>query len=431
MHQKRILTPGDTMSLTVKNISVIYTPINETNTFTSGDVISGQVLLDVEKDTQIQSLSVKIKGKARVSWSEHYGKTTVVYSDKEKYYSMEMFFVREDKTNGNDHNTLKDPSGQLYPSVVAPGHHVYPFSFQLPLQHFPPTFKSAIGKIAYTLETKLSRSMRVSSKAKAEFHYVSSQVVSSPELMVPQYGSKEKKMKLFPSGNVSMDISTEKMGYYLGEGLKVLAEVQNNLSRAIKLKYCLYEKHTFFAKGRRKLHTHDLFKEEGETIEPNSKNTVTKVLSIPPSLTISILNCKVINVEYRLRVYLDVPYASDPEVKFPVVVLPLQSGPGAKSATNSDFGIWNQPPGGNLNPSPLQMPPSGQFGASSSYYGPPLSPFPAPGFPGPPDQFAPPSYVGAPGQFGHSVSRQNDASDPPPYQEHQLYPQLPDHSKKS
>jgi len=88
------------MSLTVKNISVIYTPINETNTFTSGDVISGQVLLDVEKDTQIQSLSLKIKGKARVSWSEHYGKTTVVYSDKEKYYSMEMFFVREDKTNG-------------------------------------------------------------------------------------------------------------------------------------------------------------------------------------------------------------------------------------------------------------------------------------------------------------------------------------------
>jgi len=95
-----------------------------------------------------------------------------------------------------------------------------------------------------------------------------------------------------------------------GEGLKVLAEVRNNLSRAIKLKYCLYEKHTFFAKGRRKLHTHDLFKEEGETIEPNSKNTVTKVLSIPPSLTISILNCKVINVEYRLRVSFSI-YSKD------------------------------------------------------------------------------------------------------------------------
>ncbi|XP_077050364.1 arrestin domain-containing protein 3-like [Siphateles boraxobius] len=431
------------MSLTVKNISVIYTPINETNTFTSGDFISGKVLLDVVKDTQMQSFSVKMKGKARVCWSEHYGKTTVVYSDKEKYYSMERFFILEDKTNGNGHEMLKDPSGQPYSSVVAPGHHVYPFTFQLPLQHFPPTFKSVIGKIAYTLETKLSRSMRVSSKAKAEFHYVSSHVVSSPELMVPQYGSKEKKIKFFSSGNVSMDISTEKMGYHLGEGMKVLTEVQNNSSRAIKPKYRLYEKHSFFAKGRRKLHKHDLFKEEGETIEPNSKNTVTKVLTIPPSLTISILNCKVINVEYRLRVYLDVPYASDPEIKFPIVLLPLQSVPGAKSATNSDFGIWSQPPGGNVNPSPLHMPPSappGQFGASG-YYGPPLSPFPAPGFPGPLEQFAPPpgqfgpvsppSYVGPPGQFGPSVSHQCDSSDPPPYQEYQLYPLLPDYCKKS
>ncbi|KAK9955036.1 hypothetical protein ABG768_014944 [Culter alburnus] len=445
------------MSLTVKNISVIYNPINPNNTFTSGDFISGQVLLDVVKDTQMQSLSVKIKGKAQVCWSEHYGKTTVVYSDKEKYYSMERFFVQEDKTHGRrnscsfcvtvcrtqvvvvvmlllidlvGNDMLKDPSGQPYCSVVAPGHHVYPFTFQLPHDHFPPTFKSAIGKIAYTLETKLSRSMRVSSKAKAEFHYAPSHVVSSPELMAPQYGSIEKKMKLLTSGNVSMDINTEKMGYCLGEGLKVLAEVQNNSSRAITPKYCLYEKHSFMAKGKRKLHKHELFKEEGDSIEPKSKNTVTKVLSIPPDLTISILNCKVIKVEYRLRVYLDVPYASDPEIKLPVVILPLQSVSGAKSNTKSDFGIWNHPPGGNVNPSLPSMPPPCQFGAPS-YYEPPLNPFPAPGCPGPLAQFAPPSYVGPPGQFGPSVSHQSDSSAPPSYQEYQLYPQLPDHSKKS
>lgn len=80
------------MSFTVKSISVIYNPINQ-NTFTNGDFISGQVILDVAKDTQMQSLSIKMKGKA----DEHYGKTTVVYSDKEKFYSTERFFVREDK----------------------------------------------------------------------------------------------------------------------------------------------------------------------------------------------------------------------------------------------------------------------------------------------------------------------------------------------
>ncbi|XP_058650114.1 arrestin domain-containing protein 2-like [Onychostoma macrolepis] len=243
--------------------------------------------------------------------------------------------------------------------------------------------------------------MRISSKDKTEFHYVSRPDVSNPELMAPQYGTKDKQMKLFPSGSVSMNINTEKMGYYLGEGLKVLVEVQNNSSRSIKPKYCLYEKHSFCARGKRKLHTHDLLIEEGEPIEPNSKITVTKVLSIPPSLAISILNCRILSVEYRLRVYLDVPYASDPEIRFPVVLLPPQPVSGA---TNSDFGIWNQPPGSSMypNPPPLAPPlnvvgPPGQFGAPG-YYGPPLSQFPVPG------------YTGPPGQFGPSVSHQSDPS---------------------
>ncbi|XP_026067171.1 arrestin domain-containing protein 3-like [Carassius auratus] len=423
------------MSLTVKNLSVTYNPINQGNTFTSGDFISGQVILDVAKDTKMQSLSVKIKGKAEVHWTERHGKTTVVYSDKEKFYSVERFFVREDITHGNE--MLKDPSGQPYSSVVAPGRHVYPFTFQLPLQHFPPTFKGSVGKVVYTLETKLSRSMRISSKDKTEFHYVPRPVVSNPELMSPQHGAKDKQMKLFSSGSVSMNINTEKMGYYLGEGLKVLAEVQNSSSRTIKPKYCLYEKHSFFARGKRRLHTHDLLKDAGEPIEPNSKKTVTKVLSIPPSLAISILNCRILKVEYRLRVYLDVPYASDPEIKFPVVILPP---PPVSGATNSDFGIWNQPPGSNVYPNPPPMAPlapplnmvgpPGQFGAPG-YYGPPLNSFPAPDYPGPRGQFVPPSFPGPPGHFGPSVSNQSDPSAPPPYQEYQFYPQLPDHPEKS
>ncbi|TRY94616.1 hypothetical protein DNTS_001873 [Danionella cerebrum] len=467
------------MSLTVKNISVVYTPINQNNTFSSGDCISGKVILEVAKDTQMQSLSVKIKGKAQVYWTERHGKTTVAYSDKEKFYSVEKFFVREEKQHGSD--MLKDPSGQAYSAVVAPGRHVYPFTFQLPLQHFPSTFKSSVGKVIYTLETKLSRSMRISSKAKAEFHYVPRPDVSNPELMAPQHGTKDKQMVLFTSGSVSMNINTEKMAYYLGEGLKVLAEVQNNSSRAIKPKYCLMEKHSFFARGKRKLHTHDLLKEEGEPIEPNSRKTITKVLSIPPSLTMSILTCRVLKVEYRLRVYLDVPYASDPEVKFPIVLLPVHPVAGAK---NSDFGNWNQPPGANvfLNPAPMapsapplnavrppgQLPapahpnnhcpppgypgPPGHFGApgfSAPPQGPIASPgypaplqgqFSAPGYPAPSqgqfgvpgfsaspqDQFGTPGYMGAPGHSGASNSPA-----PPPYQQYQLYPQVPENPQKS
>ncbi|RXN34072.1 arrestin domain-containing 3-like protein [Labeo rohita] len=373
--------------------------------------------MDVAKETQIQSLSVKIKGKAEVCWSEHYGQTTVVYSDKEKFYSMKRFFILEEKTQGNGHEMLNDPSGRPYSSVVASGRHVYLFAFQLPQQHFPPSFKGSVGKIVYSLEAKLERAMRISTKDKAEFHYAPKPDLPGPELMAPQYGTKDKQMKLFTSGSVSMNINTEKMGYYLGEGLKVLAEVQNNSSRSVKPKYCLYEKHSFLAKGKRRLHTHNILKDEGEPIEPNSKKTVTKLLSIPPSLTISVLNCRILKVEYRLRVYLNVPYTSDPEIKFPVVILPPQP------AKNSDFGIWNQPPGSNMYPNPLPIVPLNVVG--------PSGPSGASGYSGPPDaQFGAHSSPAPPGQLG-PFSQQFDPSAPPPYQDYQLYPKLPDHPEKS
>lgn len=84
--------------------------------------------------------------------------------------------------------------------------------------------------------------------------------------------------------------------------MKVIAVVQNNSSREIKPKYCVYVKHSFFANGRRKLFTKKLLKEVGEPIAPSSKETVMRVITIPIDMEPSILNCNIIKVEYRLKV---------------------------------------------------------------------------------------------------------------------------------
>ncbi|XP_030647694.1 arrestin domain-containing protein 3-like [Chanos chanos] len=344
------------MSFTIKDIKVTYNAINEKNTFTSGDFISGQVTVEVAKTAEIQSLLVKAKGKANVMWTERHGQTTVVYHDKEKYFSLEQFLIREGQNKDSN--------------VIPPGTHVYPFTFQIPQQNMPASFKGSVGKVVYSLETKLSRSMRVSNKAKTEFAYVPKPDLTIPDLMLPQYGTKDKKMRVFTSGSVSISTNMEKMGYYLGEGLKVMAEVHNNSSRAVKLKYSFYVKHSFFARGRRRVHTHEILKEQGEPIEPSTQRNVTRVLNIPPDIMTSILNCRILKVEYRLRVYLDVPYASDPEIKFPVVILPL--GPDMSNMV---------PPNPDMNMMP-PPPPYSEVGFGP-YYGPNQpgwnsSPYPAP-----------------------------------------------------
>uniref|UniRef100_A0A4W6G8Z0 Arrestin C-terminal-like domain-containing protein n=1 Tax=Lates calcarifer TaxID=8187 RepID=A0A4W6G8Z0_LATCA len=289
------------MSSTVKSLKVTYNPNNEQNTFTSGDWVSGQVALEVAKDCQIESLSIKFKGKAEVLWTERHGQTTVVYHSKDKYFSLKHYFIR-DKDTGN--------------SVVAPGCHMLLFKC------------IALINLAF--------------------------------FQTPQHESKDKKMKLFTSGTVAMDVDLEKTGFFQGERLKVVAHIQNNSSREIKPKYCVYRKHSFFANGKRKLDTKDLLKEVGEPIPPSSSEKVVQILNIPHDMEPSILNCNNIKAEHRLRVYLDVKYASDPEIKFPIIILrALQGSAVAPPPTAAGFGFEpfgnpNPPAWGFAPPPPLQ-----------------------------------------------------------------------------
>ncbi|KAM7018092.1 uncharacterized protein LKV04_001850 [Tautogolabrus adspersus] len=331
-----------TMSTTVKSLKVSYNSINEKNTFTSGDMVSGQVTLEVAKDCQIESLMVQFKGKSEVLWTERHGQVTVVYHSKDKYFSIKHYFIRDENAKGEDNETLlTHHNGDTYSNVVAPGCHVYPFTFHVPFQNMPSSFKGSVGKITYTLKAVLSRSMRVNQKDKTNINYVSNVDISSdPVLMTPQHEAKDKKMKFFTSGSVAMDVNLEKTGFFQGEGIQVMACIENNSSREIKPKYCLYRKHSFFANGQRRVSTKDLLKEVGEPIPASTNVKVSKVIAIPHDAEPSILHCSNITAEYRLRVYLDVKYASDPEIKFPIVILPASLVPAvAPAPAASAFGF--------------------------------------------------------------------------------------------
>ncbi|KAJ8006133.1 hypothetical protein DPEC_G00125080 [Dallia pectoralis] len=249
------------MSSTIKSIYVTYD--GPDRAFCSGDFISGRVVLEVGKDCKIDSLTIKAKGKSEVLWTEHHNKTTVTYHSKDKFFSILQYIIQEQKGKGKDHETLlTGQSGSTQCNVVAPGQHIYPFTFQIPLQAMPSSFKGDWGKIRYTLEAKLSRSMRMNSKAMAEFPFVSRvDLYSNPDLMTPQHGAKDKKMRFFTSGTVGMNVHIERQGFHLGEDLRVVAAIENSSSREIKPKYTLYQKQSFFARGKRRVSTKDILKD--------------------------------------------------------------------------------------------------------------------------------------------------------------------------
>ncbi|XP_010898025.1 arrestin domain-containing protein 3 isoform X2 [Esox lucius] len=290
--------------MTIKSFSIDYNAVNAKNTFTNGDHLTGQITVDVSKKTKIRSITLLAKGKTTVRWTENYGKYTVVYYASEKYFKIEHNIL-----TGNDCD-------------ICPGRHVFPFTFQIPDRNMPSTFKAQRGSIVYSLQAKLSRSIKIPKKANKMFTFISKADMSLPGLMEPQYATKNKKVVFFASGNITMNIHTERMGYQQGDALKVTADVTNSSTRTVKPIFYLYEKKSFFAQGKRRVDTQNLFKEKGESVASSTRQTVTRFIPIPEELPPTILNCQILKLEYRLKVVLDIALTRNPQIKLPIVVLP-------------------------------------------------------------------------------------------------------------
>ncbi|KPP63269.1 hypothetical protein Z043_118488 [Scleropages formosus] len=322
----------------------------KSNSFSSGDRIAGRVVVEVAKEVEVTRLAVKAKGEAYVSWSEKHGDDEDSYWARERYFKVKQLLVADRRKDDGVH-----------------------------------------GYITYTLEAKLSRSMRIPSGAKAEFTIYSKPSMNTNQLMVlygngskydfavePLFGAVQKKMKFFTSGTVSMNVTVDKAGYVQGEKLNISAEVENNSSRTLKPKFSLDQKQSFFAQQSSEIVRKSIFKEIGEPIPPSAQKIVQKELIIPPDLPASILNCSLLKVEYILKVYLDVPYARDPEVEFPLVILPNTYAFGPVTASNVAIGFepfqgWHSQlshvaPGlGQPQNTPAAQPPGAAFG----FYPPP------------------------------------------------------------
>ncbi|KAL2077278.1 hypothetical protein ACEWY4_026782 [Coilia grayii] len=376
---------------TIKDFSVSYDAVNEANTFTCGDCVKGRVALQLGKEAKIEYLFVKVTGDADVRWTERHGDDNRTYSAHERYFKLKQLLISEETEN----------------TTVVPGTHVYPFCLQIPEGHFPSAFEGHHGNIRYKLEAKMKRPWKMTKRASAKLNFATRLDGDAAQLMSPQFGEKDKKMNIFTSGSLSFKVHIEKTGYVPGEMLVIQAEIENSSSRNLKPKYKLDKKVTYMAHSSTKIERSTIFKEEGSPIPSKDHQTVTQELRIPSSIPPTIFFCKILRVEYKLKVYIDVPYGSDPEIKFPVIVLAHRCGPRV-SAGAGPFGPGSKPQWNN------QPPPPGAFG-SPHYLYPPPNPVPCPSPSAPAAAYPPPGTLPAvqPPPFYNPAAYPGPAVSPP------------------
>ncbi|XP_059192191.1 arrestin domain-containing protein 3-like isoform X2 [Centropristis striata] len=242
-------------------------------------------------------------------------------------------------------------------TVLPRGIHRFKFRFQMPEWCMPPSFKGKHGKIVYMLEAKISRSWHLSTVVRTEFKFFSKSFLHSALVnSVPQSGSVSKNIGVFSKGEVEMSATVNTKVCSPGDTLSVVAKICNSSSKKMRPKFSLLQRTVYKASGSTKTSDKSLCEMVGETIAQNSEETVSCQVKIPVDDIFTLDNCEIISVDSKLKVYLDISFAFDPEVVFPLIIVP------------SGFAALQ--PGEAVGPYP-----AGAFGAPSA------SDFPSPAFP--------------------------------------------------
>ncbi|KAF7651429.1 hypothetical protein LDENG_00111300 [Lucifuga dentata] len=135
-------------------------------------------------------------------------------------------------------------------------------------------------------------------------------------------------------GQVQMSATVDRKTYTPGETVVALAKINNSSSKTLKPKFNLIQEIVYCNGNASKTSVKSVCKMVGDTIKPQTEESVCCPMKIPHDLAATIRNCEILSVEYYLKVYLDIKFAFDPEVRFPLDITAAAAFGGSSS---SDF----------------------------------------------------------------------------------------------
>ncbi|XP_018525225.1 arrestin domain-containing protein 3 [Lates calcarifer] len=286
---------------TFKNFQINFSALNERNTFSSGDPITGQISFELTKETKITLMTVKLTGKADVHWSSgggggRRGRQRRHYSAKLNFFDFKNVIMQENTATGR---TTK----------LQPGTHVYPFSCQLPQGDFPSSFQGIHGKILYSLTVSISRPWHMSKDFVTELNFVNRIDTNQPVLWAPLSGSNQMTLCCLwcASGPITMTVSVEKKAFVPGETVKIICEFSNSSTHTATPKVRLQQKQVYYthSKVSKRMLVKHLASLTGEPISAQTSDVHTEImLTIPSSASLTISNCSILVIEYFIEVSL-------------------------------------------------------------------------------------------------------------------------------
>ncbi|XP_070689871.1 arrestin domain-containing protein 3-like [Pempheris klunzingeri] len=305
---------------TFKNFNINFDASNVRRSVSSGDLITGQISFDLTKQTKITSITLALRGRASVHWSKGGGGGGGGRRRRRrKHFSAELDFF-------NFKNVILQENRITGAAVrLSPGTHVYPFTCQLPQGDFPSTFRGVYGHITYTLTVGMDRPWHLTKDFVTELNFVNHIDTSQPEMRAPMSGSNYMTLCCLwcNSGPITMTTSIEKKAFVPGETVKVTCKFSNASSSTATPKVKLQQKQAYYTlnKVHKCIVSKSLVSLTGQPISGNTSGVSREIeLVIPPSVSCTISNCSILDIDYLLEVSLSVTASPDLTVLFPIIL---------------------------------------------------------------------------------------------------------------
>ncbi|XP_032123703.1 arrestin domain-containing protein 2 isoform X2 [Sapajus apella] len=310
--------------------------------FSGGQTVAGRVLLELASAMRVGALRLRARGRAHVHWTESRSAgSSTAYTQS---YSERVEVVSHRAT------LLAPDTGET--TTLPPGRHEFLFSFQLP-PTLVTSFEGKHGSVRYCIKATLHRPWIPARRARKVFTVIEPVDINTPALLAPQAGAQEKVARSWyrNRGLVSLSAKIDRKGYTPGEVIPVFAEIDNSSTCPVLPRAAVVQTQTFMARGARKQKQAVVASLAGEPVGPGQRALWQgRALQIPP-VGPSILHCRVLHVDYALKVCVDIPGTSKLLLELPLVIgtIPLHpfgsrsSSVGSHASFLLDWGLGALP----------------------------------------------------------------------------------------
>lgn len=291
----------------------------------SGQLLSGEVRLSVNKPKRVKSITVLIRGSGRVSWSSY---STVISGTGNKIENVEHS-GNEEYINCRSY-TFSADNGSFF--ELAASDHVYKFNYMLPVW-LPSSFEGTHGYIRYAVDIILERPWKFDCTFKKPFSVcrmldlnrdASLQLPSKMELRKEYYLPGQQASSRV-RGFFQITLNLTRSGYMFNETVPIEVDVINCCGFSLNRLVVSLRKNIMytceFPEVDTKVECVDINQLSVDCLLENDRKSFLARIEIPFTPPTTLTFCKVIHIEYEVKVEAVVPgLNANPCVSIPITI---------------------------------------------------------------------------------------------------------------